>query len=200
MYVYMYTNTIFIHFINSLSKRILKKKTCPKMTSCLYVYINGYLYHFCARYKQVIERILKRTGYKMTSCTDGVQALKLLEDRGYLPDMVRDCVCVCMCVYLCATVCMYVSMHACSLWKLSSYSKSAATCLTWYVIACVRTHACMYVRMCLYMHARCGSSSKRKKRGYVPDMIYRVCMHACNHYMYAPTYTRIINTQSMRIL
>mmetsp|Transcript_39530 Transcript_39530/g.95409 ORF Transcript_39530/g.95409 Transcript_39530/m.95409 type:complete len:1607 (-) Transcript_39530:300-5120(-) len=36
----------------------------------------------------VIERILKRTNYKMSSCLNGMSALQLLEDRGYLPDMI----------------------------------------------------------------------------------------------------------------
>jgi hypothetical protein len=36
----------------------------------------------------VVENSLAPKGYKITVCMDGVEALKLLEDRGYLPDLI----------------------------------------------------------------------------------------------------------------
>jgi len=36
----------------------------------------------------VIERILRKAKYTFTTCLDGMSALKLIEDRGYLPDIV----------------------------------------------------------------------------------------------------------------
>jgi len=36
----------------------------------------------------VVENSLAPKGYKITVCMNGVEALKLLEDRGYLPDLI----------------------------------------------------------------------------------------------------------------
>jgi CheY-like chemotaxis protein len=36
----------------------------------------------------VVERMLKATPYKMTVCMDGTQALRIIEKRGYLPDLI----------------------------------------------------------------------------------------------------------------
>jgi CheY-like chemotaxis protein len=35
----------------------------------------------------VVERMVKTTAYKMTACMDGAQALRIIEKRGYLPDV-----------------------------------------------------------------------------------------------------------------
>jgi DNA-binding response OmpR family regulator len=35
----------------------------------------------------VVERVIKESAYKMTACMDGAQALRIIEKRGYLPDV-----------------------------------------------------------------------------------------------------------------